>query len=106
MHTHAHELQVKALVEMENTGLLALLRLDKYEDLHRMYMLFRRVDGGLATVRSMMANTVKEDGRALVMVRAVHAQACGGGALGFLCASGVQTRAACLLMYFSQMAGI
>lgn len=59
--------QVKALVEMENTGLLALLRLNKYEDLDRMYLLFRRVDGGLATVRTMMADFVKESGRQLVL---------------------------------------
>ena len=54
---------------MENTGLLALLCLDKYDDLRRMYLLFRRVEGGLAVVRSMMADYVKENGRQLVMVR-------------------------------------
>lgn len=75
--THVHEYkhkhtntytQVKPLVEMENTGLLVLLRLDKYEDLKRMYLLFRRVEGGLSIVRSMMAEHVKEAGRQLVMV--------------------------------------
>ncbi|KAF5838342.1 Cullin [Dunaliella salina] len=42
-------------------------RLNKYEDLDRMYLLFRRVDGGLATVRTMMADFVKENGRQLVL---------------------------------------
>jgi hypothetical protein len=36
--------QMTALVEMENSGLIALLRDDKYEDLARMYSLFRCVN--------------------------------------------------------------
>lgn len=39
-----------ALLEMENSGLIALLRDDKYDDLSRLYGLMRRVDTGLATV--------------------------------------------------------
>lgn len=69
-------LQAKALVEMENTGLLALLRHDKYDDLKRMYGLLKRVDGGLAMIRAMMAECVKEQGRKLVTVRV------GGGGVG------------------------
>lgn len=67
-HPSPAHAQTKALVEMENTGLLALLRLDKYEDMRRMYLLFRRVDGGLALVRQMMADHVKDSGRQLVTV--------------------------------------
>ena len=33
--------QMKSLVEMENSGLLVLLAQDKYDDLARMYALFR-----------------------------------------------------------------
>jgi cullin 3 len=36
-------MQMSALVDMENSGLIALLRDDKYEDLSRMYSLFRSV---------------------------------------------------------------
>ncbi len=41
---------MQALLEMENSGLVALLRDDKYEDLARLYSLMRRVDTGLPTV--------------------------------------------------------
>ncbi|KXZ56311.1 hypothetical protein GPECTOR_1g274 [Gonium pectorale] len=58
--------QMTALLEMENSGLIALLRDDKYEDLARLYGLMRRVDNGLATVRNMLCEHVKEVGRALV----------------------------------------
>ena len=57
---------MKALVEMESTGLLTLLRNDKYAHLSRMYSLFRRVEGGLALVRGMMSDIIKENGRQLV----------------------------------------
>jgi len=36
---------MKTLVEMENSGLVVMLRDDKIEDLQRMYSLFGRVDG-------------------------------------------------------------
>lgn len=58
--------QMKALVEMENSGLVALLRDDKYEDLGRMYSLFKRVEGGLALVRTIMSDYIKETGKQLV----------------------------------------
>mmetsp|Transcript_7296 Transcript_7296/g.15933 ORF Transcript_7296/g.15933 Transcript_7296/m.15933 type:complete len:735 (+) Transcript_7296:259-2463(+) len=58
--------QMKSLVEMENSGLIPMLRDDKYEDLGRMYSLFRRVDGGLALIRSVLSDYVKECGRQLV----------------------------------------
>eukprot|EP00798_Chlamydomonas_sp_ICE-L_P002801 gene2801-12676_t len=58
--------QMKALVEMESTGLLPLLRNDEYAHLHRLYMLFRRVEGGLALVRTMMSDFLKDNGKQLV----------------------------------------
>lgn len=51
---------MKALAEMESSGLVALMHDDKYEDLARMYGLFRRVEGGLALIRDMMHKHVKE----------------------------------------------
>ena len=44
---------MKSLVEMENSGLVVLLRDEKFEDLSRMYVLFRRehVKDGLKTIR-------------------------------------------------------
>ena len=60
--------QMKALVEMENSGLVSLLREDKYEDLARMYALFKRVDGGLDLIRSVMGTYLKDTGRQLVQV--------------------------------------
>ncbi|WIA11985.1 hypothetical protein OEZ85_012066 [Tetradesmus obliquus] len=64
-----HELitmQMKALVEMEGSGLVPLLMDDKYEHLGRMYSLFKRVEEGLGLLRSVMGSHVKEEGRALV----------------------------------------
>mmetsp|Transcript_27729 Transcript_27729/g.70664 ORF Transcript_27729/g.70664 Transcript_27729/m.70664 type:complete len:735 (-) Transcript_27729:440-2644(-) len=58
--------QMKRLAEMENSGLVALLLHDKYDDLARMYSLFRRVPEGLALVRNMMCDHIKETGRQLV----------------------------------------
>ncbi|GFR47201.1 hypothetical protein Agub_g8881, partial [Astrephomene gubernaculifera] len=58
--------QMTALLEMENSGLIALLRDDKYDDLARLYALMRRVDNGLPTVRSMMCEHVKDVGKAMV----------------------------------------
>lgn len=60
---------MKVLVEMENSGLVALLRDDKYEDLARMYTLFKRehVRDGLKSVREMTGNFIKDTGKQLVM---------------------------------------
>jgi len=59
-------MQMKTLVEMENSGLVTLLRDDKYDDLARMYSLFRRVDSGSALIRTVMSDHVKEVGKQLV----------------------------------------
>lgn len=52
--------------QMENSGLISMLRDDKIEDLKRMYSLFARVQNGLAMMRDMMSNDVKEIGKSIV----------------------------------------
>ncbi|VAI60789.1 hypothetical protein VPH35_112236 [Triticum aestivum] len=54
------------LVHMENSGLVNMLIDDKYEDLGRMYTLFRRVPDGLSTIRDMMTSYLRETGKHLV----------------------------------------
>ncbi|MEW5303513.1 MAG: hypothetical protein WDW36_006197 [Sanguina aurantia] len=58
--------QMQALIHKENSGLIALLRDDKSEDLSRMYNLFKRVEGGLTLIRTIMSEHVKTAGKALV----------------------------------------
>jgi cullin 3 len=57
---------MRTLVEMENSGLISMLRDDKMEDLKRMYQLFGRVSGGLQIMRDLMSNDVREIGKAIV----------------------------------------
>ncbi|CAH8349616.1 unnamed protein product [Eruca vesicaria subsp. sativa] len=57
---------MQRLVHMENSGLVNMLLNDKYEDLGRMYNLFRRVTNGLATVRDVMTSHLREMGKQLV----------------------------------------
>ncbi|XVE91471.1 hypothetical protein REPUB_Repub01dG0012800 [Reevesia pubescens] len=54
------------LVHMENSGLVNMLLDDKYEDLGRMYNLFRRVPNGLSTIRDVMTSHLRETGKQLV----------------------------------------
>ncbi|EOY01980.1 hypothetical protein QUC31_013506 [Theobroma cacao] len=54
------------LVHMENSGLVNMLLDDKYEDLGRMYNLFRRVPNGLLTIRDVMTSHLRETGKQLV----------------------------------------
>ncbi|MCO5592501.1 hypothetical protein L7F22_046504 [Adiantum nelumboides] len=54
------------LVDMENSGLVSMLIDDRYEDLGRMYSLFRRVSGGLGLVRDVMTTHLRDTGRQLV----------------------------------------
>eukprot|EP00210_Caulerpa_lentillifera_P002107 g2022.t1 len=58
--------QMQTLVEMENTGEVALLEGNKYEDLARMYNLFYKVNGGLHLIKTTMAEHVKQCGNQLV----------------------------------------
>lgn len=54
------------LANMEGSGLIPLLVDSKYEDLGRMYALFRRVEGGLDLLRKMMGAHITSQGMALV----------------------------------------
>lgn len=58
---------MKRLVEMENSGLVPMLLNDKCEDIGRMYTLFRRVQGGLQTMRDVLGAHVRETGKQLVL---------------------------------------
>ncbi|KAH7683890.1 cullin 3 protein [Dioscorea alata] len=57
---------MQRLVHMENSGLVNMLVDDKYEDLSRMYNLFRRVPEGLSMIREVMTTHLRETGRQLV----------------------------------------
>ncbi|XP_028762095.1 cullin-3A-like [Neltuma alba] len=54
------------LINMENSGLVNMLCDDKYEDLGRMYNLFRRVPEGLSKIREVMTSHIRESGKVLV----------------------------------------
>lgn len=55
------------LVHMDNSGLVSMLIDDKYEDLQRLYFLFRRVPDGLTTIRDVMTSHLRETGKQLVI---------------------------------------
>lgn len=57
---------MQRLVHMENSGLVKMLLDDKYEDLGRMYNLFRRVDNGLSTLKEVMTSHLRGTGKQLV----------------------------------------
>lgn len=61
------DLQMQGLVEMENSGLVTLLKNDKFEDLTRMYTLFKRVDKGLELMKNTMGAFLKEMGKGLML---------------------------------------
>ncbi|KAH6822407.1 cullin 3 [Perilla frutescens var. hirtella] len=54
------------LVHMENSGLVKMLLDDKFDDLGRMYNLFRRVSNGLSTIRDVMTSHIRDTGKQLV----------------------------------------
>lgn len=69
--THVVETEMIAnhmqrLVHMDNSGLVNMLVDDKYDDLGRMYNLFRRVPDGLSTLRDVMTSHLRETGKQLV----------------------------------------
>ncbi|KAJ0432983.1 putative cullin protein, neddylation [Helianthus annuus] len=59
------ESQMNRLVHMENSGLVSMLMDDKYEDLGRMYNLFKRVPNGLSLIRDVMTSHIRETGKQL-----------------------------------------
>ena len=50
---------------MEQSGMIFMLRDHKVADLQRMHVLFGRVSGGLAAMRDIMSNHVKETGKVI-----------------------------------------
>ncbi|KAK1423075.1 hypothetical protein QVD17_18369 [Tagetes erecta] len=54
------------LVHMEHSGLVNMILDDKYEDLRRMYNLFRPVPNGLSTIQEVMTSYLRETGIQLV----------------------------------------
>lgn len=60
------ESHMPRLVHMENSGLVNMIINDKYDDLGRMYNLFRRVSTGLALIRDVMTSHIREIGKQLV----------------------------------------
>ena len=54
------------LVHMDNSGLVNMLLNDKYDDLGRMYNLFRLVPNGLFTIREVMTSHIRDTGKHLV----------------------------------------
>ncbi|XP_050939867.1 cullin-3A-like isoform X2 [Cucumis melo] len=60
------ESHMQRLVHMENSGLVNMFVDDKYEDLGRMYNLFRRVPNGLSIVRDVMTSYIRDTGKQLV----------------------------------------
>ncbi|XAR51749.1 hypothetical protein NMG60_11006468 [Bertholletia excelsa] len=61
IESHMHR-----LVHMENSGLVNMIVDDKYEDLGRMYSLFRRVPNGLSLIRDVMTSHIRDKGKQLV----------------------------------------
>ncbi|KAJ6852202.1 cullin-3A-like [Iris pallida] len=57
---------MQRLVHMENSGLVNMLVDDKYDDLARIYNLFRRIPDGLSTIRDVMTSHLRETGKQLV----------------------------------------
>lgn len=52
---------------VHTAGLVDMLINDKYEDLSRMYSLFRRVPDGLSTIKGVMTSHLRETGKQLVI---------------------------------------
>lgn len=57
---------MKTIVEMENSGVVHMLKNQKTEDLACMYKLFSRVTDGLKTVADCVSQYLREQGKALV----------------------------------------
>jgi len=57
---------MKTIVEMENSGVVHMLKNQKTEDLACMYKLFSRVSDGLKTMSDCVSHYLKEQGKTLV----------------------------------------
>ncbi|XP_028053255.1 cullin-3A-like [Camellia sinensis] len=60
------ESHMNRLVHLENSGLVNMIMDDKYEDLERMYNLFRRVSNGLSIIRDVITSYIRDTGKQLV----------------------------------------
>ncbi|XP_012281078.1 cullin-3 [Orussus abietinus] len=60
------KIHMKTIVEMENSGVVHMLKNMKTEDLGCMYKLFSRVNDGLRTVGDCVSQFLREQGRAIV----------------------------------------
>ncbi|XP_071052838.1 cullin-3 isoform X5 [Onthophagus taurus] len=60
------EKHMKTIVEMENSGVVHMLKNQKTEDLACMYKLFGRVGDGLKTMADCVSHYLREEGKALV----------------------------------------
>ncbi|XP_024939142.1 cullin-3 isoform X4 [Cephus cinctus] len=60
------KIHMKTIVEMENSGVVHMLKNQKTEDLGCMYKLFSRVTDGLRTVCDCVSQFLREQGRAMV----------------------------------------
>ncbi|WJX65599.1 Cullin-3A [Trifolium repens] len=67
VETEMIENHMHTLVDMENSGLVNMFVDDKYEDLERIYNLFRRVPSGLTIVKDVMTSFIRETGKQLIM---------------------------------------
>ncbi|XP_052215704.1 cullin-3-like [Dreissena polymorpha] len=57
---------MKTIVEMENSGVVHMLKNNKTDDLQCMYKLLKRVDNGLKTMCGCISGYLREQGKALV----------------------------------------
>ena len=57
---------MQRIVEMENSGVVYMLKNKKEDDLARMYQLFARVPDGLKTIVDCVSNYLREQGKSLV----------------------------------------
>ena len=60
------EKHMQTLVMMENSGLVSMLLADKYDDLKRMYTLFKLTSQGLSTMRGVLLEHLRSSGKVLV----------------------------------------
>lgn len=66
VETEMIESHMHRLVQMENSGLINMIVDEKYEDLGRMYCLFRRVSNGLVLIRDVMTSFIRDTGKQLI----------------------------------------
>lgn len=66
---------MKNIVEMENSGVVHMLKNQRTDDLACMYSLFRRVHDGLKTMSDCVSQYLREQGKSLVQEEATGTNA-------------------------------